>query len=429
MNKNNNMKRSLLLFPLLCLMAAPVLALPVFHPAGPNLTYGAVSHAQTLIANVQNPAAGAVALERGNRYGFGLPASAGAGFEVGPIDNLADELDALSEAVDQRYESLSEAEATIDRFNGLLQRMGVDGYLKVGAAANVPLAAANDTFGGSIAIDADYSFQRRLAVLDEPLRYNPQSKDIETPTALYLKGADIEEYSLAYSRPIQAAVPGGRLYGGARAKILVGTLMKNVVGVKNLSGDTMTVFETDSKKNASRNDAFGVDLGLLWVADHYRAGVTLTNLNTPSLRYRTIGSDCGTDADCETARAFAHRIALAETHAMDPQGTLEAALYNQARTWLFAAAMDANAIHDPVGDEVQFVTLSAAYTGDGLLLPGYRFGYRKNLAGSALSYVTAGLTLLKVFNFDIAYGLEAVTISDERYPRGLMMNVGLEISF
>jgi hypothetical protein len=108
---------------------------------------------------------------------------------------------------------------------------------------------------------------------------------------------------------------------------------------------------------------------------------------------------------------------------------LEGALYTESQNWVISLAADANAVSDPFGDEYQWFTASAAYATDSWLIPGFRVGYRQNMAGSELNYATAGATLFKALNLDLAYALEDITIDGNTVPRGLILNLGLELTF
>ena len=73
------------------------------------------------------------------------------------------------------------------------------------------------------------------------------------------------------------------------------------------------------------------------------------------------------------------------------------------------------------------VTASAGFAPDIWWLPGVRVGYRKNLVGTEVSYVSAGATLFKYFNLDVASSLDTVEIDGRTLPRGLMVNLGFEL--
>ena len=69
----------------------------VYHPPGPNLTYGDVAHGQRLQSVSSNPAAAAADLARGDeRRTRGVSVSAVAGVEYGNIDNIFDFIDRVS---------------------------------------------------------------------------------------------------------------------------------------------------------------------------------------------------------------------------------------------------------------------------------------------------------------------------------------------
>lgn len=118
------------------------------------------------------------------------------------------------------------------------------------------------------------------------------------------------------------------------------------------------------------------------------------------------------------------------TYEMKPQLQLEGAVYSESQNWVVNAGLDANAVPDPVGRDFQWLTLSGAYATDSWWIPGARVGYRTNLAGSKLSYVTGGLTMFKALSLDVAYGLDSVT--DDKgnsIPRSAMINLGLQMTF
>ena len=84
-----------------------VFAGQINHPAGPNLTYGAVSVPHNILSNVTNPAFGATALKDGeNEYRAGL-LNFGFAYEVGDLNNVIDEADAASVALENTATNFS----------------------------------------------------------------------------------------------------------------------------------------------------------------------------------------------------------------------------------------------------------------------------------------------------------------------------------
>jgi hypothetical protein len=114
---------------------------------------------------------------------------------------------------------------------------------------------------------------------------------------------------------------------------------------------------------------------------------------------------------------------------MKRQLKLEGSMYFlDSKNVVLGASFDANAIDDPVGDEYQWANASIAYITDSWIMPGGRVGYRKNMAGSELSYVEFGLTWLHV-NLDVGMALENVQVDGDSFPRGGYLNLGTEWSF
>ena len=104
-------------------------------------------------------------------------------------------------------------------------------------------------------------------------------------------------------------------------------------------------------------------------------------------------------------------------------------MFSNSRQWSVHLGVDANPVADPMGDEFQWATLSAGFTTDSWWIPGGRFGYRKNLAGTQLGYLGFGLTAFKIVNIDIASALDTTVIDDRTLPRGLMGSIGFQIAW
>jgi hypothetical protein len=86
-------------------------------------------------------------------------------------------------------------------------------------------------------------------------------------------------------------------------------------------------------------------------------------------------------------------------------------------------------VTDALGDRFQWLTLSGSFMTDSWWIPSARIGYRQNLAGTELGYVSVGATLFKYVNIDIASALDSVKIDGDTLPQGLMGSIGFEISW
>ena len=94
--------------------------------------------------------------------------------------------------------------------------------------------------------------------------------------------------------------------------------------------------------------------------------------------------------------------------------------------WSIATSYDVADYNDPVGDEVQYFSVSTTHTPSSRWIPAWRVGYRANLAGEKLSQLGLGTTLFGIFNLDLAYGLESTTIDGSSAPRSLGFSFGFE---
>jgi len=416
-----------------------------FHPMGESLTYGETAHHQSLTAFTNNPAVGASSLGvMGWNIGFGGLSSFGLGLEVGPVDDLTKNVDALSEQLnafsDDAPPSIPQVTEIKENFDQFLIDAGENGYFQLHSAMSVPFFpivwSSYDTLGGSLVLDANAAFQAKLSILDRPIVFNQleQGADqLETNTAAYLKFGAIAEFSVGYSRPLFETASGA-FFGGIRAKYYQVGLRKTLIGISQLEDSTQTV-EDELTRDVALQSGAGLDLGLMWAGENFRFGATFKNINSPVFKYDAIGVGCSSLDDgalkdsCFIANSFANEVDLEETYVMDAQVTLAASLYSNSRNWVMSVAADTSPVNDPVANQLQWLTTSAAYATRRWIIPGVRIGYRRNLVGSQLDAVTAGVTLFKVLHIDGAYGLEQIDIDGTSAPRMLQANIGVDFLF
>lgn len=436
-------------------MAGSAQADPIYHPPGPNLTYGAVSNGQTIMSDITNPAAGAAVLKKeGNQYRFGILSSVGVGVEFGEIDSLYDRIDQEAQAfesggiaIDNPLDIANSVNDQVNTINSILTDIEAKGYAKVFGSAHLPvmpLVIAHQGLGGSLVLDINGSLEAKaLALQDDilfdataydPLAPNPQTigdvtidsvaqtLEVNNDTSLVTKAAKTTEMALGYSRPLMET-SDATLYGGLRARYYKVQLSRTAHRFGDVT-DAQQIF--DDARDASFNSAtgLGLDAGVLWVSEHYRLGASLSNINEPSFDYDALNL-----AGYNLGRSVGQRLAAKETYTMERQLSLEAALYTASQNWVISAGLDTNAVKDALGDEYQWATVSAAYATNSWLIPGIRFGYRTNLSGTEINYLALGTTLFKAFNLDLAWSPDKVDIDGETVPRGAMLNLGLELTF
>jgi len=417
-------------------LASDAFASSAFHPSGSSLTNGAVSFGNHLISQSNNPASMEWAMShRKHRWAFGLLNSLGVDVEIGQVDNFIDDLDRLSQELDRNDLTLDDAQNIIDEFQDVLVTMGEVGYLTAGAGVylpGMPLAFRHKDFG-TLMLDVNVSAQARLNVLDSPIVYNPVSNSLETNSALYVKGARIDEFALSYSRKLRETLFGD-VYTGVRAKYFRVGLTKTVLAITDTGGDTASASEDRVNTDFNTSAGFGLDVGAMLVNRHYSLGATVVNINSPTFAYNTVGRHCdqmSADAqnDCNAALSHNDEIDLNETHTFNAQMRLDGALYTRSKHWALMTSMDVNGVNDPVGNQIQWLVVSGAYLSPNRWVPSARIGYRANMTGSRMRYLTLGTSLFRVLHLDVAYGLQSVQIDGSSLPRGAAFNLGLEFGF
>lgn len=418
------------------LFSCPSFASPSFHDAGPNLTDGGASNVWTALYATRNPAGAEFAIAPRARLRMGILSSIGIGSEVGPVDNFAEEIDDLIDELDRDNITLSEGNALVERFNGLLETFGRDGYLKLHAGVQAPLfPILYRNRLGVFTFDANMAGQARLGLLDAPLTYNPVSEELETASAVYVKGAQLGELSVGFSR-LAWTHDTGQLFVGGRIRYLHAALSKQVVALEAVEDgdDVEDVLRDSYDANERTSSNVTVDLGAIYSTSRYRVGLTLANLTEPEFEYGPIGVNCNSltgtaQYNCFTALHFSDRIALNETWTLERLATLEGEMLFAGGAGSISATVDLNEVHDIVGDLNQGLTLAVGYKTQTPWLPDARLGYRKNLAGSQLSSVSLGVTFFNRLHLDVACGLESTDVDGSSLPRTLAFNLGFEMSY
>ncbi len=441
---------------------------PISHPYGPNLSYGNVSNGQTVLSDTTNPAATAEKLESSDEaWSMGVFPHIGVGVEYGDVDNLFTEIDDASNDIQNAARDYTSAQATADEVNNsiadmnrILQLVEDGGYGKAITSFQIPLTpiAVSGILGGKLFFDGDAHVTGRIGALSESINFdsaaisdyistqitdgtpNPAPTtigDIEigfdgtnvtykirNDSTAVLKAAAIYEFGLGYSREF-LSTQSGKLYGGVKGKYYRASLLRDIEKLSTIQEGSEDFFDNFDFDNAETTSGVGLDFGVLWTADQYRLGATITDLNEPSFKYNSIDI---TGMGYTNQRIINALTADAE-YTMERQLKLEGSVYLLgSKNITLGASFDANAIEDPVGDKYQWANASIAYITDSWLIPGGRIGYRKNMSGSELNYIEAGITWLYV-NIDGGMALEKVDVDGNSYPRGAYVNIGLELSF
>lgn len=449
------------------LLSSQAIATPVYHPYGPNLTYGAVSNGQTIMSDITNPASGAATMDKnGGGLRFGVLSNVGIGFELGAVDDMYDELDLVIDDLSNNFANVdntnaAEVEQSVINANDLLSRVQDDGYAKAFLSFNVPLMPIvinTNTLGGSLVFDVNFSGVAKMSAFSDPINFtgvdvtNAQNfitanlgggpvqgtfgdltidingtnvtYDVDNDSSLVARVAGIGEAALGYSTEVMPLM-GGKLFAGVRGKYYRVTLLQDAERVSASNTNSEDYFDDLDYDDGETSTGFGVDFGVLWVSDHLRAGATITNINEPEFEYNDFNVTGYSDP---TVLAILNELSD-EPYIMERQITVEAALTSQSKNWVIAGSLDLNEVMGPTGDEYQWLAVSASYATDNWLIPGFRAGYRVNQAGSELKYLTGGVTWANL-NLDVAYSPDKVEDdSGDEISRSIMVNLGLELTF
>jgi len=474
---------------LLSLYAATAMAEPVYQPPGSNLTYGDVTHGQRVQSASGNPAAAAADLARGadNRT-RGTVLSVAAGLEYGNIQELWDFYDSVTGAYEPSdpgtgddpvnlpekgidlgdiWDSLDpDFQATIEAVArevaiqvALAALIKNEGYGKAWLAADAPFVFGDEHFGGAWTFGVNWSGSSkafglvqaidfdedaaRVALEDwfnqlpinRPVQF-PISDDvlltiepftnavlfaIENDSLMASKASQSTELEVGYSRQAWSN-SSGSLYLGAEARLYLMRLSRLSVRFGDIT-DSEELFDAIRDSDFENDTRVGVDIGALWVGENYQLGAQLTNVNQPKFTFPDVDLNPYTDD-------IIINLILGDTiYEMDRQLKLEASLFTSNRRWSAHLGLDADSATDPLGDEYQWLTFSVGYASDSWWLPGARLGYRENLAGTELQYVSVGLTAFKILNIDTSSALDTVSIDGQKLPQGLMIALGFQISW
>ena len=245
--------------------------------------------------------------------------------------------------------------------------------------------------------------------------------NLDNDSAMLSKAARTLEISLGYSWHMQKMAEGD-LYLGVEGKLYDLALSRLSFRFGDIT-DSEEVFDAIRDSDFEYDQNVGLDLGLLWARDRYQLGATLTNVNEPEFKYP------GIDLSVYSSRRIIDLLERDRVYTMERQLRLEASYFTENRRWSVNLGLDANAVEDPVGDDFRWLTVSAGYTTKSWWLPGVRFGYRQNLAGTELRHVGFGVTAFQILNVDIASSLDDVRIDGETLPQSVLLSIGVNFDF
>jgi len=476
-------------FAINCMFANTLFAEPIYHPSGAQLTFGGMTHRQMTVSDMGNPAYPATApYPEGDSglYGGGL--SIGLGIEYDGNDNFFKLLDkagasnstvpgdggssggdpnsgedgdsvippgvSLNPAVQAQLEAAVEEVAVAA---AVIVASVTSINAKAFISADVPVLISSDALGGAWTFGANASITTNLRGLNDPINFNTGlakqnlsnayasnatnavTYDLSGGASLTVnpdgttkfrfnnnsgvitKAAQIAEFSIGYSRKVWQK-EDNKVYVGIKPKYFNVGLSNTAVPIAEIKNARDIFGALDSSSFKYEQD-FGLDLGAIWSGKQYQVGATLTNLNEPDFQYPA--SDLSGFTNLDIIRF----IRDSERYVMERQLKLEGGLITSNGAWGINFGLDVNAVPDPMGDDYQWASVGVGFASDSWWLPGARAGIRANLAGTELTYITAGITVFNILNLDLASTTETVQINGQTVPRGLIANLGVQVLF
>ena len=479
------------------MLTGTLLAEPIYHPSGPKLTFGGMTHRQLTVSDMGNPAHPAsIPYPEGDSglYGGGL--SIGLGIEYDGNDNLFELLDQLGSddgladgdpstpddgqdsdtnlkalidsilnQVDPTDEQIAELQALVDEIT--VKAISLAAFVatsvtelnaKAFVSADVPILISNDSIG-AWTFGANTSLTTNLRGLNDPITfdsdealqalqdiYNLEQTDgiqtftlnggasvtvdpatgdatfqFENNSATVTRAAQITEISVGYSRKVWQQ-EDNKIYVGVKPKYFDVGLSNSFVFISNIE-NARDIFQALDKSSFNYTQDFGIDLGAIWTNKQYQLGATLTNINEPDFQFPEIDLSSISNPDIKNA------ILESQTYVMERQLKLEAGFITPGGAWGLNFGLDVNAVPDPMLDDYQWVSVGAGFASDSWWLPGARLGARKNMVGTELTYITAGVTLFNIVNLDLATTTDTITVDGNTVPRGLIVNIGAQVLF
>lgn len=413
---------------------------PIYHPIGSAVTLGTVTNSRFISSNLSNPASPFLMFDENEsrdnpagQFRFGMVGPGGIGLEVGDLDSLSDEMDGLESVLNDTSLTYAEALAAQTKYNAFLQNAGEKGYVKVSTAGYVPAFPIfyKDPKFGTLAFDLMLEGEAKMRVLDDDIdiTVSGANASLETDSSVYSKTALAAVFGIGYSNQVWRNRQG-RLILGSKFNLTRMKLTRSISTIENLDD------EDGLEESEAFSSNYSVDLGVIWLTQDVLLGAKVTNLNQPVYYYDTLGGGCGLKTgtaliNCNVVANFvsAGELSHDETYIAERQISLEASKLLASGQWSIQSSFDLNAVMDAVEDEYQWFVLSSSYYGSSPLLPGFRAGYSKNLAGTELDYINMGITLFDRANLDIGWSLDTVKLDGKSMPRSLFVNLGLESAF
>lgn len=452
-----------------------------------------LNYSQKSLSNAGNPAAAAYVIERKDPHVMtGGYIELGGGVEYGDFDELFEKIDELSALFNPPNEddgTLEEQPPTLENGDrdyqwqdlfqaypelegrleviktkvaataALLSVIAAEGYGKAEGTGEMSFILSEDLYGGSLLFGSSFrgnskvlglfdeinfdSEQARSSLATIPdfdesdpiqqldlsggvsLYYNPKNNNVKMTVSndslLLVKASLVSQLSLSYSRKAFEN-ESGKLYWGVKP-IFYNVGLTNVSARIGEVTDAEALFDDIQDAEFDYQNGFDMDIGLVWAAENYQLGAGIANVIEQTYDFPEL-NERGLSSERILSELNGHK-----SYTMERQLKLDAGIFTEQRHWSLNAELDVNAIEDTMNDEYQWFTLTGGYASESWWLPSARFGLSRNLAGSELTYVNAGVTVMKVVNIDASTTLDTVTLDGNNIRRGMNIRIGVQFDY
>ena len=414
--------KKLLIVSTSLLSTAVMAAMPVNQPTGSSFTLSSAPNQRALSTALGNPAAPFIMVNQqdDDNFRFGILGPLSVGIEMGDISDLGDRAEEIEDIIDANYTTPTEAQAALNKANGILNGIDDTAYIKTSASMQVPFMPViyKTKDDGAFMLDASISAVVKGRLLAGQITQS--GTELIASTSFYAQTATDLNVGLGYSQSMWEN-SHGMLVGGAKANLHQISMGRALVRLDDKNNDAGDAISDAISDDAISSTGLGIDLGAVWVSNYYQVGLTLANINEPEFDGAPLNS---------SAIPSSSNVSTTDKYVMEMQSTVDAAVSTKGKQVTLGMSYDANAVKDAVGDEYQWAVASVSYYGDSHFVPGLRAGYRQNLAGTELSYATFGLTVLKRLNIDLGVALETVKDEDgDEMPRSAYFSIGYDTAF
>lgn len=477
-----NAKKALFFGTLTVLFASPLCA--ATGTVGKSQTYGATSLEPGQVGTAYNPAAGAIVVARMSegQYLMG-EITAGGGLQYGNVEELFDKIDSLSDAIvsdagagtssgntgidlgaiditnPELEQLIDRVGQEVSRVTSILAVVASEGYARVNLDGKISMVFAAPVLNGTLSFDYSSSVTGGFIGVTDPLNFDANTAlenlqqaydlqagdlitefdlsggvllsvdpntqrvevDLVNDSLLFTRAISMHEFALGYSREAMD-LGGGRLYWGVTPKIMHAGLSNVAFRIGDIT-DSEAIFDDIRDREFEYTDELSFDAGVIWVRDHYSLGASLHDIFEPEFTFPEV------DTSTYESPEMVARLEDIRHYTMESQLKVEGNYTSTAGRWSINGAFDANATEDILGFEYQWATFSGGFHTGNWIVPDLRLGYHQNLAGSELSYVAGGITVVKYFNLDFAMALDDVNIEGDTLPRGLNVSLGFNYAF